>query len=43
MTPRPTSIRTGSMMADAVAVLAQRKISELPVVDALGRLLGSST
>ena len=27
----------GSMMVDAVAIMAQRKISELPVVDAGGR------
>ena len=40
MTPRPTTIRAGSMMADAVALLAQRKISELPVVDAVGRPVG---
>ena len=40
MTRNPLKTTAGSMMIDAVAVLAQRKISELPVVDALGRPLG---
>jgi arabinose-5-phosphate isomerase len=40
MTPNPLKTLIGSMMVDAVAVLAQRKISELPVVDAAGRPVG---
>ena len=36
MTPHPVTVGLGAMMADAVAILAQRKISELPVVDAGG-------
>lgn len=32
MTPNPVSVRLGSMMVDAVTVMADRKISELPVV-----------
>jgi arabinose-5-phosphate isomerase len=34
MTHRPLRVETGSMMADAVAMMAERKISELPVVNA---------
>lgn len=40
MTPHPVTIQLGSMMADAVAILAQHKISELPVVDAQGSPAG---
>jgi arabinose-5-phosphate isomerase len=40
MTHHPLSVPAGSMMADAVAIIAERKISELPVVDAEGRPLG---
>ena len=40
MTPHPMTVRAGSMMADAVAIMARRKISELPVVDAGGRPVG---
>jgi len=40
MTRHPLSVRLGSMMTDAVAMMARRKISELPVVDAAGRPLG---
>ena len=40
MTARPLTVRLGSMMVDAVGILAQRKISELPVVDARGRPVG---
>jgi arabinose-5-phosphate isomerase len=40
MTRRPLSVPAGSMMTDAVAIMAERKISELPVVDAAGRPLG---
>src|SRR6185295_10447863 len=40
MTARPCTVPAGSMMADAVAKMAERKISELPVVDADGKPLG---
>lgn len=40
MTVRPITVECGSMLLDAVTILAQRKISELPVVDASGRPLG---
>lgn len=40
MTARPCSVRAGSMLIDAVAILAERKISELPVVADDGRPLG---
>lgn len=40
MTARPSTATLGAKMSDAVAVLAQRKISELPVVDAEGRPVG---
>ncbi|NQT37531.1 MAG: KpsF/GutQ family sugar-phosphate isomerase [Planctomycetes bacterium] len=40
MTDGPRSVEIGSMMTDAVAVMAERKISELPVVDQAGRPLG---
>ena len=40
MTARPVTVRMGSRMIDAVAAIAQRKISELPVVDAEGRPVG---
>ncbi len=40
MTPRPTTIASGAMMAEAVQIMARRKISELPVVDAEGRPVG---
>lgn len=36
MTVHPIQVVTGSMLVDAVAILAQRKISELPVVDEAG-------
>ena len=34
MTKNPTAVPQGSMMFDAVAIMAERRISELPVVDA---------
>jgi len=34
MTHSPLRVQAGSMMVDAVALMAGRKISELPVVDA---------
>jgi arabinose-5-phosphate isomerase len=40
MTHDPLRVPVGSMMADAVAIMAERKISELPVVDADGRPQG---
>jgi arabinose-5-phosphate isomerase len=40
MTARPVTVRMGTKMLDAVAAMAQRKISELPVVDAEGRPVG---
>jgi arabinose-5-phosphate isomerase len=40
MTPNPLSVVAGSMMTDAVEIMAQRKISELPVVDASNRPVG---
>lgn len=40
MTARPCTVPEGSMMVDAMAIMAERKISELPVVDASGRPLG---
>jgi len=40
MTVRPTTVPCGSMLADAIVILAQRKISELPVVDGRGAPAG---
>ncbi|MDY0169642.1 MAG: KpsF/GutQ family sugar-phosphate isomerase [Thermoguttaceae bacterium] len=40
MTTRPMTVQTGTKMTEAVAIMAQRKISELPVVDAEGRPVG---
>ena len=40
MTARPCTVPQGSMMVDAIAIMAERKISELPVIDAAGRPLG---
>lgn len=40
MAPRPTTIQSGSKTAGAVELLAQRKFSELPVVDADGKPVG---
>jgi arabinose-5-phosphate isomerase len=40
MTNHPLRVEVGSMMVDAVAIMAGRKISELPVVDADGKPLG---
>ncbi len=40
MTPRPRTVPLGSMLSDAVAILAECKISELPVVDAAGAPVG---
>ncbi len=40
MTSQPLTIRSGSLLVDAVAMMARRKISELPVVDPVGRPIG---
>jgi len=40
MTHRPRTVQSGSAMGDALEVLAERKISELPVIDADGRPRG---
>ncbi len=40
MTAQPLTVTVGAMMVDAVAVMAGRKISELPVVDASGQPVG---
>jgi arabinose-5-phosphate isomerase len=40
MTRGPLRVEAGAMMIDAVAIMARRKISELPVVDAGGRPIG---
>ena len=40
MTRDPITIPLGSRMADAVDILRRHKISELPVVDAVGRPSG---
>jgi arabinose-5-phosphate isomerase len=40
MTRNPLRVEVGSMMVDAVAVMAGRKISELPVIDADGKPVG---
>jgi CBS domain-containing protein len=40
MTPRPATIPLGTMLTDAVAIMAQHKFSELPVVDKEGRPAG---
>jgi arabinose-5-phosphate isomerase len=40
MTANPLRVSLGTRVLEAVKLLAQRKISELPVVDALGRPVG---
>lgn len=40
MTARPRTVPLGSMLSDAVGILAECKISELPVVDAAGAPVG---
>ncbi len=40
MTKNPASVPHGSMMFDAVAIMAERRISELPVIDADQRPVG---
>jgi arabinose-5-phosphate isomerase len=40
MTCNPLRMPAGAMLTDAVAIMAERKISELPVVDAAGKPIG---
>jgi arabinose-5-phosphate isomerase len=40
MTREPTTVAVGCRIADAVEILRQRKISELPVIDSDGRPVG---
>lgn len=40
MTCQPRTVPAGSMMVDAVSIMAERKISELPVVDSAGQPAG---
>lgn len=40
MTHNPTTVSTGQPLSQACDLLAQRKLSELPVVDAAGRPIG---
>jgi arabinose-5-phosphate isomerase len=40
MTPNPLKVVRGSLMSEALALMAQRKISELPVVDDDSRPIG---
>jgi len=40
MTPDPITVALGTRVIEAVEILSQRKISELPVVDATGRPAG---
>jgi arabinose-5-phosphate isomerase len=40
MTANPLRVEQGSMMTEAIALMAGRKISELPVVDAAGKPVG---
>jgi arabinose-5-phosphate isomerase len=40
MTAQPCTVPAGSMMTDAVGIMAERKISELPVVDDCGAPVG---
>ncbi len=40
MTAQPRTVASGARILDAVAILAGKKISELPVLDPTGRVLG---
>jgi len=40
MTKHPTTVPLGSMMSDSVTIMGERRISELPVVDSIGRPAG---
>jgi arabinose-5-phosphate isomerase len=40
MSPHPVSVPQGTLLTEAINLMAERKISELPVVDPQGRPLG---
>ena len=40
MTSNPTTLRDNTCLGDAVTLLTERKISELPIVDSVGRPVG---
>ena len=40
MTERPTTVTVGTRLRDALAILEARRLSELPVLDAAGRVVG---
>lgn len=40
MTPSPTTVAAGTLLADASDIMARKKISELPVIDETGRPVG---
>ena len=40
MTKNPKSVRSGTLLPAACEILAEKKISELPVLDAAGKPLG---
>jgi arabinose-5-phosphate isomerase len=40
MSRHPVTVPSGSMVSDAVAIMAERKLSELPVIDDSGTPLG---
>jgi arabinose-5-phosphate isomerase len=40
MTKNPASVPSGSMLIDAVSIMAERKISELPIIDRDGKPVG---
>ena len=40
MTPEPSTVLVGTRVVDAVEIIRQRKISELPVVDGAGKPVG---
>jgi arabinose-5-phosphate isomerase len=40
MTKHPASVPSGSMLIDAVCIMAERKISELPIIDRDGKPVG---
>ena len=40
MTSNPVTIRTGELVSDAIEILSSKCISELPVIDDCGKVLG---
>ena len=40
MTASPTSVRAGTRLRDAVALIETRRLSELPVIQETGRVVG---